>query len=1214
MQRDVDVDLPGGIIRACLLLVGLVALFVLLWGWGVGSAHVRGVVSGWAEMVPLTALSFLVAAIGIALFSQGSKAEAGISRSTRRAVLILGSALIVIGGIDLADFIAGWGLTWDWLGLDPVKVTGEASFLNPMAQTTAGGFLAIGIALVASVLAGPRLVTNMANLIVMLIGAFGMSGYLFGGSPMLPYSPMAVHTSLCFVFLAIALSGAQSNSWLVRLLESTDVSGMVIQRMFFLAVAGPILTGGLLMSGRLMGWYSAETAMGLFCILLVFIGCSLVAITEGQLRSNRAAFREQKFLVDETGRIGKIGGWETDTINKVGRWTTEVALIHGMPPETPWSRGLVESTIRAEDRHRVKEAYERTCRDQEPYDIQYGLVMPTGESKWVRAQAYPISENGEVIKVRGTLQDITEIKKAELAVRASERRLRAIMDLNPECVKVVSAQGELTEMNKAGLDMLEAPRLEDALVQPLMDYVQPEYREAYGRLHQRVMAGEEGSIEFDLKGLKGNLRSLVTRAVPLRDSNGEVKSLLGITRDITEQKKRAALAEGQKDVLEMIARGLPVKSTMDKLLEVIESCAPDMLCSILLVDQDEKCLRPCSAPRLHPDYVAETDGIKVGEGMGSCGTAAHRQEPVFVEDIDDDPLWKNFKESANCYGLKACWSTPILDANGKPLGTFAVYYREPSKPSAEHLRLIDLASHLVAICLIRHQSVDELKASEWRFRRVVESIDEIFWMRDVHSGKLLYVSPQYEEVWGLPVTDIYENANSWLDHIHPEDRQRMEDAVVDSSAREGYDVTFRIIHPKKGVRWVRSKAYTYRNNSGEIGGRVGVVTDLTDQKHMEEQLFRAQRMEAVGTLAGGIAHDLNNILAPILVACGMLKTSLENESDRKMVETLDKSAQRGAAIIRKLLDFSRGSEGTMSEILPEEMVSEVSDLIRETLPNSVEVSEDVADDLWALRADPSHIHQILMNLCVNARDAMPDGGRLNLRVVNCELSKNDLNRHPDAAIGKYILFVVEDTGAGMTPEVQKRVFDPFFTTKEVGKGSGLGLASVMGIVKNYQGFVTIYSKPGEGTCVRVYLPVSLDLELPVSEPEPPSIAADEPKQLVMIVDDESSICATIGAFLKNHHYRVLTAENGISALAILREHKGEVKLVVTDMVMPEMNGLELLRQLQKEFPTIRTIGTSGLLSRDEILKEGLNDVDAFLEKPYLSDALLAEIRRLLDGV
>lgn len=1212
MQREVDVDLPRGIIRACLLLVVFVALGVLILGWGVGFPSVRAVVLGWPEMVPLTALCFLISAVAIGLFSHAQSGEGPMRRSYRLALLALSGGLIALSGYDLVDHFLGWGGDLDWLGLDPLSIVGQSHFDNAMAPTAAVGFFATGLTLLISVRQGPRLVINGGNLMVMLIGSFAMCGYLFGGSPLLPSSPMGVHTALCFVFIATALSGVQSNSWLTRLLETSDASGMVIQRMTLLAVAGPILTGAILVSGRLMGWYGAETAMGLFCILLLIIGCSLVAITERQLRLIRAKLSEQQFLAEETERIGKIGGWENYEVKRGGAWTPEVAKIHGLSPETPWNPDIFEKGIHSEDRSRVSEAYLQTCEKRQPYDIQYRLVMPTGELKWVRAQGYPIITHGRVTKVRGTLQDITEIKQAEHAVRASEQRLRTMMDLNPDCVKVISPQGDMSEMNRAGLDLLEAPSLEAAHVQRLIDYVEPEDRSAFDELHRKVMAGGAGELEFDIRGLRGGLKRLKTHAVPLRDGNGNVEALLGITRDITEQKKRAALGEGQKAVLEMIAQGKPIPQTMDELLHVIESYAPDILCSVLMVDE-EGFLRPCSAPSLHPDFIKATDGIKIGEAACSCGTAAYRREPVYVEDIENDPLWAGFSEFTVGFGLRACWSTPILDGQDKVLATFAIYSHQPGMPSREHLYLIDLATHLAAICLIRNNAEKELKASEWRFRRLIESIDEIFWMSDAESGKILYTSPQYDEVFGQSREAIYENAGAWLELVHPEDRQRIESRIKNSALREGYDETFRIIHPKKGVRWLQSKAYSYRDNHQNIGGRVGVVTDLTDKKFMEEQLFRAQRLEAVGTLAGGIAHDLNNILAPILVACGMLKTGLENDVDRKMVETLEKSAQRGAAIIRKLLDFSRGSAGTVSDVDPQELVAEVSDLIRETSSRSIKVSEQVQPDLWKLRVDPSHLHQILMNLCVNARDAMPNGGCLEIRVSNCDLSKDALKRHPDARIGRYILFAVEDNGEGMTPELQKRVFDPFFTTKEVGKGSGLGLASVLGIVKNYHGFVTIYSKPGEGSCVRIYLPVSAEKEeqSPSVIPEESPRVAEQPGELIMIVDDEPSICATIGTFLQNHHYRVLTAENGKNALAILRERQGEVRLVVTDMVMPEMNGIEFLRELQREFPKVRTIATSGLVGRGEIIQEGLKDVDVFMEKPYLSAELLTEIRRLL---
>lgn len=980
----------------------------------------------------------------------------------------------------------------------------------------------------------------------------------------------------------------------------------------FVRVGLPVMIA-ISLGAFLLCWATGDSricavALDLSVFFIVLQVGGWIFLLSGQVETLQGSLRNQDLLLEETGRIGKIGGWEHDVETGAVTWTRETAEIHGMGAHEKLDLELSLSVCAPAYREEVRQAVDLAFKEGRPYDMQYEMILRSGETKWVRTVGRPVMKEGRVIKLRGIIQDITALRTAELAASFSEGHLRAMTELNPDCVKVINAEGELAEMNQAGLAMLEVANFEEAQQQSLLKYVETEYRPAFRKLHRNVMRGESDSLEFMIRGRRGTIRHAFIQAVPMRDLHGKVNALLGITRDITNQVREKALAEGQREVLEMIAGGAELKPTMDRLLEVIENHSPDMLCSLLLMDAENQCLRACSAPRLPPEYVEATDGLKIGESVGSCGTAAFRREAVFVEDITTDPLWAVFREFVEGHGLKACWSTPILGADGEVLATFAVYYDRPAKPTDEHLRLIELATHTASICLVRHRSEAALRESEWRFRRVIESINEVFWMRTESSGRILYVSPKYEKLWGQPMAELYKDGHSWLTNVHPEDQERMQQ-VFREPARKGHDEMFRIIHPEKGIRWVRSRAFVYQNPDGVIGGWVGVASDVTEQKQMEEQLFKSQRLEAVGTLAGGVAHDLNNILAPILVACGMLKDEVGLSQARAMVETLEKSAQRGASIIQKLLDFSRGGEGTVTPTDPRFLVREVYELIRGTFPKQITIKEDLEDSLWGVKVDAAHVHQILMNLCVNARDAMPRGGNLLIRAANVEIGPQNRKAHFDATEGRYVLLSVSDDGAGMNPEVLNRVFDPFFTTKEVGKGSGLGLPSVLGIVRGYHGFVGITSEVGRGTEVKIYLPAMMEsVEMLAAPSETMPVGNGE---LILFVDDETSICDTISVLLKKSGYRVLTAENGRVALDQIREHRHDLKLVVTDIVMPVMDGIALIGEIQRDFPDLKIIATSGLTGEAELKSSGVREVAGFMEKPYPRNALLQRIHQVL---
>ncbi|MBS1796704.1 MAG: PAS domain S-box protein [Acidobacteria bacterium] len=409
---------------------------------------------------------------------------------------------------------------------------------------------------------------------------------------------------------------------------------------------------------------------------------------------------------------------------------------------------------------------------------------------------------------------------------------------------------------------------------------------------------------------------------------------------------------------------------------------------------------------------------------------------------------------------------------------------------------------------------------------------------------------------------------------------------------------------------VESRWNLIRREDGEPDYILVTNTDVTDQRQTEDQLLRAQRLESIGTLAGGISHDLNNILAPIMMAVDLLQLKDFDEGTQDLLQMIKESSERGADLVKQVLTFARGIKGERVQVQVRHIIKDLLNVLRQTLPKSITVKSDIEPDLWLISADATQIHQLLMNLCINARDAMPSGGLLTIKAENISLDENYARMNIEAEVGTYILLSVADTGTGMTPEVLNRIFDPFFTTKEVGKGTGLGLATARSIVKNHGGFVNVYSETGRGTKFSIYFPALLTAS---TDPEHRGggIYPRGRDELVLVVDDEDQILQITKKTLESYGYRVLTASDGTDAIAVYAQNMDEIALVLTDIAMPYMDGVAAIRALRRMQPKLRVIAASGLTTTEQTAEIQTLKIDAFLPKPYTAENLLNLIAKVL---
>jgi two-component system, cell cycle sensor histidine kinase and response regulator CckA len=390
-----------------------------------------------------------------------------------------------------------------------------------------------------------------------------------------------------------------------------------------------------------------------------------------------------------------------------------------------------------------------------------------------------------------------------------------------------------------------------------------------------------------------------------------------------------------------------------------------------------------------------------------------------------------------------------------------------------------------------------------------------------------------------------------------------------------------------------------------------IDTDITQKKQLEKQFLRVQRMESIGTLASGIAHDLNNVLSPIVMSAQLLKNNFHDQGNLQILEIVENNAKRGADLVKQVVSFVGGMEGNRTIVQLQNLILEIKQMIEQTFPKTITFQHEIQSDLLSICGDNTQLHQVLVNLCLNARDAMLNGGLLAIKAENIIVDKSYVSMNIEAFVGSYVLLTVTDTGIGIDGENLERIFDPFFTTKEFGKGTGLGLSSVMGIIKGHGGFINVSSRIGKGTIFKVYLPaVANQAVLPSEDVE----IVRGNGELILVVDDEPAIREITKVSLENYNYQVMIANDGIEAIALFAQHKKNIKAAIIDMMMPNMDGSTAIHAIHRINPLVPIIAVSGLLTNEQFPISKESNLTAFLPKPYTAQKLLKTLRQLIDNV
>jgi len=509
-------------------------------------------------------------------------------------------------------------------------------------------------------------------------------------------------------------------------------------------------------------------------------------------------------------------------------------------------------------------------------------------------------------------------------------------------------------------------------------------------------------------------------------------------------------------------------------------------------------------------------------------------------------------------------------------------------------------------------NINELKEAQLQIAEQASLLDKAtdgIFLRDL-SNQLTYWNKGAERLYGWTADEAI--GRSVVELLHGEDTQAFDEATKQLMLNGEWSGELTKLNKAGEKLQVEARWTLLFDNKGRPKSILAINTDVTERKNLEAQFLRAQRMESLGTLAGGIAHDFNNILAPILMSLVSLRQTTGDPSTIELIDTLESSAMRGAELVKQVLYFARGGGGDRIALNVNDVINEVQTVIRETFPKSIEFSFAGAKDLWNVLGDFTQIHQVLLNLCVNARDAMPDGGKLTVKVENKMLDATFLAQSPKANPGPYIMIEVSDTGEGIPREIQDKIFDPFFTTKKLGKGTGLGLSTTLSIIEGHGGFVTVYSEEKRGSLFKVFLPASTEALITQKITIDPSLLPRGNSELLLLIDDEEAIRRVGKSTLESFGYTVLVASNGAEALSIFTQNKDKIAAVITDMSMPVMDGYSLTKALKELVPEVRIIATSGLALEEKTAELLAADLKHFISKPFSAETLLVTLKNALD--
>jgi PAS domain S-box-containing protein len=976
----------------------------------------------------------------------------------------------------------------------------------------------------------------------------------------------------------------------------------------------------------------------------------LVSDVTERLATDRK-LQQSEALLRIAGRAAKIGGWSYDIVNNHLTWSEEVTAIHELPPGSQITPEEAADFYPPEWRDEIVEAFRRCADHGEPFDGESEIVTAQGRRIWVRTMGEAERDvNGAIARLQGTFQDITETKRAELELSRINRALKMLSSCNRTLLRVENERRLLKEIcelavNMGGYRMAWIGYAQDdefRTIKPMahagdesqyLSTVQLSWsaETPWGRgpAGQAIRNGQ-ATICQDLTkdpdfavwlpfAQQRSYRSLT--CLPLSDRQrifgvlclysseiqtagaDETKFLqemadnlaFGLVHIRAQEERRR-----MREAVIKVATGVSAATGSAFFEQLAQSMAEALGAQISVVSR----LVPGSAPTFRTMAVwadgAIADNIDYPLADSVCENLLHTEEFVVPEEVAQK--FPKYPILA-ALGVESYVGRCLRNSQGEVVGTLGVFFREPlQQPEFISTTLQIFASR--AASEIERQAVDEKLREQ---ASLIEKARDAIAVRDL-DNHILYWNASAENLYGWKAEEVIGRVASDIVHNNADDFNQAYQHVLQHGEWTG---ELRQIDRSGKDLIVESRWTLMRDAQGNPEKIMAINTDVTERKKLEGQFLRAQRMESIGTLASGIAHDLNNVLAPILMAVEMLEHSQDEKEARSMLDILRTSSQHGAELVRQVLSFGRGMEGQRVLVNPAYLLQEIRKIVRDTFPKDIQFEFHPAPQLWTLTGDPTQLHQVFMNLCVNARDAMPHGGKLTVTMENVILDDVYVSMHPGFKSGSYVLIQVRDTGTGIPQAVQDKIFEPFFTTKDVGKGTGLGLSTSLTIIKSHGGFIQVSSVPNN-TVFSIYLPantISDEVES-VVVPEQAQIPRGH-GEVVLVVDDEENFRIVSQSTLVRYGYRVLLAAHGAEAVAIYATQHQDIALVLTDMAMPVMDGAATIVALKSINPEVKIVCSSGLSSKAGASRAAHAGVHYFIPKPYTAEVMLKVIAQAL---
>lgn len=976
------------------------------------------------------------------------------------------------------------------------------------------------------------------------------------------------------------------------------------------------------------------------------------------------------------GHVARLGGWEFDLVSNTVIWSEEMFLLLEVPSGTPFSVDEAMNYYLPEY-HQLIHAQMAACMTGAGV-LNFEAEMKTAQGRhlWVRCMGEAVrNAAGEVIRLQGALQDVTDRKQLEQSLATSEWRFQRLAESLPMVVWSARPNGVVDFSNHHFFDYTGLDRetywdtgWQVCLHPDERSHVLQQWSECVRELRAfdqeyRVRRGRDGSYQW-----------FRVQAAPARDAEGKVTKWFGTALDIHESKlteqKATRFAERLTTTLESLTDAVLMLDTE--------------WCVTFMNSQAEQLVH-----RSRNELLGKCLWEEFPEARGT------RYEDLYRQAVQEQTA-VSFEEY---YPPLNLWTEVRAYPSSEGL---AIYFRDVSERMAAR---------------------EALRTSEERFRFLTKATNDAIWDWGLDNDSLWW-SEGFETLFGFRRSQVEPDIASWYNRIHPEDREHVQADIhhaLDGDS-EVWICEYRFLRNDGSYATVLDRGYIIRDDSGKavrmIGGMTDLTqhklaedrireqaalidqardaivvldleqqvtfwskgaervygwtaeeargrvvdellesdiqifgladqqvrekgewsgeiqqrsrsgarltvdarwtllrgpmgearavlcidTDITQAKLLEQQFLRAQRMESIGTLAGGIAHDLNNVLAPILLSLEYLHTILDDPDVTEVLQTMEASAQRGADMVRQVLAFARGVEGRRMEVQVGTILKETEQFTRDTFPKQISIELQLPEHIPSVIGDPTQLHQVLVNLCVNARDAMPNGGKLRISADRVVLPEQ----------GVHLRIQIQDTGTGIPPEMLEKIYDPFFTTKDIGKGTGLGLSTTLAIVKGHGGFLQVSSQMEQGTCFEIYLPASQQSAGEAFAQTEEEALPHGQNQLVLLVDDEAGLRQSAARLLESHGYRVVQAGDGAEALHRYSECQNEIAAVVTDLMMPVMDGLVSIGILRRLKPGLPVVAASGLGSSEQEEQLARLGVRHFLTKPYSARALLSALQELLE--